>query len=732
MLSLAETFPEIARSLGEAGTLEAFEIGPADDVGSLADADRDWLSQRVAEKALELAAPGTAVGDLFPLLTQCADQLIASEHLSLRSRNILGRCGIRRWRDLGGATVAELSALPGAGRTSVLDMLKACAEQSLALNGSEAGITSRVDSADSVEAPVAEDRSTLIAPFLSELAAWAVLERNISKLGDFLRIEGDDALPDDALRAWRKVADLDARRVADPVLLRFALPAFIERLRESLTGNLCRVYEGRVLSDTAPTLEQIGQELGVTRERVRQLQSQAESRVADLLNTRDSAPFRWRAAALASVLGPHAPSDDARVRTALETSLRGCDPAEYGVSRRLMLRVAGPYVERDGWLVRQDASLPNPVELTALADTNGLIPVSQVYEWLLEKGMDTAYHDHWIDEQRRVRHIGGHVAVWAGSVVEKAAALLAASGEPSSAEALVATIGEGHNVRGVRQRLFEDERFVRVSRTDWALRSWGLEEYTGIAEEIAQRIEEGGGRARLSDLVRELVPLFGVKESSVRVYAEAPMFVLEDGWVRLRRSDERYLVNGDITRCRGVYRPAPSVVSYLVTVDRDVLRGSGRTLPAVVASVLGVLPGDKRSFTTSDEVVVITWPSTSAVGPSLGSTRAIAERVGAEDGDLLRLTFNCETATLSGTRITSDDLAAANPDAALLLLTGVDTAGRDANTVLAEAVGVHRESLRRTLAERGDPAEELLPPLEIDESLRGVLGDLAAALDGSG
>jgi hypothetical protein len=76
---------------------------------------------------------------------------------------------------------------------------------------------------------------------------------------------------------------------------------------------------------------------------------------------------------------------------------------------------------------------------------------------------------------------------------------------------------------------------VRVSRREWGLVEWGLEEYSGIAEEIAQRIGREGGRALLTDVVAE-VARFGVRESSVRMYAEAPMFVIEGDWIRTKRA----------------------------------------------------------------------------------------------------------------------------------------------------------------------------------------------------
>src|SRR5205085_9586971 len=140
----------------------------------------------------------------------------------------------------------------------------------------------------------------------------------------------------------------------------------------------------------------------------------------------------------------------------------------------------------------------------------GLLPVDRAAAWLDEQGIRPAFHDAWLAKNGRFRREGDMLLVWTRGAVDKCVALLAFHNQTMDAETLLDLVGEGHNVRGIRARLFEDPRLMRVSRTRWALRDWGLEEYTGIAEEIAQRIEEWGGRAKLQKLIDEQVPLFGV------------------------------------------------------------------------------------------------------------------------------------------------------------------------------------------------------------------------------
>jgi hypothetical protein len=318
--------------------------------------------------------------------------------------------------------------------------------------------------------------------------------------------------------------------------------------------------------------------------------------------------------------------------------------------------------------------------------------------------------------------------VWSNNIVAKCIAMLALRGEPTDTDTLVELVGEGHNVKGVRGRLFEDPRVMRVNRTEWGLRSWGFEEYTGITDEIAQRIEEGGGRARLDSIISEVVRQFGVKEGSVRIYAEAPMFVLEDGWIRLRRQDEPFKPQGKLSACRGVFRAADAVLSLLMDVDGEVLRGSGRPLPGPVAAALGVLPERPRAFRQGEIELSVTWPRTAALGASLGSTRALAAAVGAAEGDRLRLDFYMDVGQVRGERVPRDPGEIAGAEL-LRLLTGIEP-GHDPLAQVAAAIGVAPGEARRALISRGDTAvADLLPAPEVDSRLRAALSDLAGILD---
>ncbi len=236
-------------------------------------------------------------------------------------------------------------------------------------------------------------------------------------------------------------------------------------------------------------------------------------------------------------------------------------------------------------------------------------------------------------------------------MLDKAARLLEVWGEPATPEEIVNAIGEGHDVRATRSRLFEDERFMRVGMTRVGLRSWGLEEYSSIAEEIDRELERRGGTADLGDLIVTLVTRFNLREASIKVYLNAPMFVLEGDTIRRRTSADGQDPVPPVTETASCYLLGVDALSWRIEVTTDTIRGSGRQMPAAIAAWLGVMPGGRRSLTADDAVVSITWPETSATGPALGSIRFLVERVEAREGDLVLLLFKRDEGTVGLTRI---------------------------------------------------------------------------------
>ena len=320
------------------------------------------------------------------------------------------------------------------------------------------------------------------------------------------------------------------------------------------------------------------------------------------------------------------------------------------------------------------------------------------------------------------RQLDGDLWVrWDGSISDKAERVLRLTCTPLSVEELNVHIGEGHSTGTLRNALNIDPRFVRLDKAGrFGLASWGLEEYSGIAQEIIERIERGGGSADVEEIVDEFVAGFGVSEASVRWYASSPAFVVEGGQVRLRTKDEPYEPDLRVARVRGLYAPPGGVIVHFTT-DKDILRGSGRGLWEPAAALLGVLPGGRREFACdTGGRVVVSWPATSTMGPSIGSIRSLAFALGLQEGEPLRVVFDSATSRCRAERVTPTSLEGLT---GLQLGTGAETAG------LANAIRVEEIELRSALQARGDLAVlELLPPADVSEDLTSAISEFGDLL----
>jgi hypothetical protein len=170
------------------------------------------------------------------------------------------------------------------------------------------------------------------------------------------------------------------------------------------------------------------------------------------------------------------------------------------------------------------------------------------------------------------------------------------------------------------------DRFMRLDMTRVGLRSWGLEEYSTIAEEIDEELVRRGGTTDLGDLVNTLVARFNLRELSIRVFVNLPMFVLEGNTIRRRTSADPHDTVPPVIDTADGYLLGPDALAWRVEVTSDTLRGSGRQMPAAIAAWLGVMPGRRRSLSAAGGTVSVTWPEASATGPRLGSIRFLVEK----------------------------------------------------------------------------------------------------------
>ena len=672
---------------------------------------RDMAARLLPPKGLRVLPPSLDVTEL--------DRL----PLTLRTRNCVqhGLTG----GSLAEGTVGELMRLPNFGIASLLDLmcvLEAAEQHSAGLEPSPAGAAT-IETEEEATPADEESRSGLIpdealtSDAVDLIAAAAQEFRGVTTFGDLLRLDLSDLVA--AARADAEVDDLllvpGETTVGDRVI------ELLDECLDQMSETQQLVVLERVVPTVPETLEVLGKSTGLSRERVRQLDKQARTAFEEAAG---------RALGLLQLIASQrlgAATTVPDINDIVEELLPKPDDeaglASLMVARR-MLRSRLDYECREGLCLSRaaaDAAMELNGLVRQLVDDEGLLDLDAVQTALAEQ-----WHDivedliRWIGWPR----VSGRIALRATARARTKAALVKIGAPATKAELATES---GLTERQVAGALSNIESVARADKLRWGLREWIDDVYDGISAEIIQRIEEDGGSTRLNRVLDELPRRFGVSENSVRAYIATPKFVLEDGLIRLRREHEEYhFQRPEIRDAPGVFALGDGVVGLLYEVDRDVTRGSGRQLSPAAGALLDLSVNERLSFDGPHGTsVTVAFPGTSPTGPSLGSTRGLAEAANAKMGDMLTVILRRAEMTVS---VQATDLDEHDPGWALVArLTGIsENAGMDG---LAAALHCSRGEVRATLRARRDTAVlEALPERRSTPDLEEALAALDAEM----
>lgn len=571
--------------------------------------ERPDLLDRLVERA-------TTIGDLVPKLVARSSDELPRDLLPAR----LANSGIAKtWGELLSIRLDTLIALPNVGSRSVGALLDRVGEAERTVTGIDAR-------------PLLDE----VREGLALLAIWAKQDRGVSCLGDLLELRPEhDPLPPDLASVWDEV---QAHPLPNPSP-EDVIGTLIEGLLEELDDR-DRVLLGRRVwpAEGGWTLEQVGKELAMSRERARQIEGEIISSFRDRVGSDVYRLVCFRAAELQNRLGAVAPAADKRTQDTLTWATRDVAVSKRQTARDLLLWLAGPYTFTNGWWRLVDGA-PDPKgnDLRCRASASGFLPDDVAADTLHKLGVRGDLHAEWIDAVGGFRKVEGGWLDSSGSIVDQSLRYLAFEGVPMTVEGILEGIGRTDaSVRSVRQRLFDDPRAVRVSKSEIGLSEWGYDEYTSLADEMLEALEREGGRMPLDRMVERLVDQFGVSPNSVRMYAGRPLFLLDaDGWIQVRPADQPYEVRDDLLRVPFCYELSTSEASWRVEVDRDVLRGSGRHIPEQLAGWLRLRPGQTLTLHNPSRPLALAWRSWAQ--PDVGSLKPFAEELGASEGDWLVL-----------------------------------------------------------------------------------------------
>ena len=541
--------------------------------------------------------------------------------LRTRTANVLRREGLLEGNN--GLVVGELLSLKNFGILSLLDLM-CVIELELTERGPQL-VTPKASHVDSKE-PALETSAWSGAIDLFEVLLAAASEfHGASTVGEAFRLD----LPKlataigiaPALESL-PIRDLTNRRIARTVSKRLA------SMLESMSSTQKLILERRLFASSPHTLQELAAQIGVTRERVRQI----EVKVLGTVAAASGSEITIITALLSEKLGPVVAAAEFE-RSIADVFNDGplTDP-EIDLARRI-LRSRLNYSCVDG--ICLDEAATDIVATLRDAAREVADDVGLIDEEALRDHLPSAEWNGFIPqliERCEFHRIGGRLALRDTAKARVKAALLKIGRASTRDE--IATMSEIDHDR-VGSLLSVIPTVVKADKTRWAFADWIDDVYEGIPAEIIQRINEDGGATPLERLLEELPRLFGVSESSVQAYVRTPQFRLHDDYVSLADDSLITLRNlDDIIDGRDAFgNPYWTFLVETRYLDGYSLLG----LPPELARELGCEPNGKTlAIVTcpagSGELSVV-WRLASTTGASLGHLADPLQRLGVSVGD---------------------------------------------------------------------------------------------------
>ncbi len=394
---------------------------------------------------------------------------------------------------------------------------------------------------------------------------------------------------------------------------------------ESLDPRRQVIARKRTYAWKSAKLAALGSEFGVSRERARQLEVRLRETVDDRVSDSVKEAAQWLRRAIGLAASP------TKFRRVLDLLIGDSPPewrtaAEVAVMREAGYRyldgVVGSEVYRDQ-VAEARRCAPDMANVAGVVDEEAL---------RTRIGSETTAEWESLARNAGLVRFAGHLVL---RDTRRARVFLALErrGEPLK-RAVIAAETRLKDRSSLSSLLSSDPLFVRFTKDKWGLAHWTDEPYGGVVEALVKRIEDGGGVARIDELVREIPERFEVLPATVRNYLSTRKFAIEGNEVRIVTNPA--VPAQHLSEARDVVwtRDGTPVLRFLVGEHH--LRGNSQKVSGAVAQYLGVGLDQSVKIPFSrpagvDDASVI-WRSYDPNGPEVGRLREALLECGAEVG----------------------------------------------------------------------------------------------------
>jgi hypothetical protein len=290
-----------------------------------------------------LRHPAVCLGTALPGLWLARDEEIQSATLPVRIITAFAKQGITVWGEVLDWSPSFLFDLQGFGEGCLLSFLTMAVQVSAEACGRQMP-PSRAPLVDTFEPRCLPPSSSFRQTEFRRLVDWAVNEANALTFGDFVSACSRTHIPEDISLLLGDLRSTQLRDMIPGIVREERLEMLVLDLSGILDKRSQTIFQGRTSLKNARTLDELGNELGVTRERVRQLSVLAEEKVRQALLTARFVPVGWRAHTLRQMLGMAVPAECPQFDEAIRQVMNGVSDAgrervSFAVSNRAIFAV---------------------------------------------------------------------------------------------------------------------------------------------------------------------------------------------------------------------------------------------------------------------------------------------------------------------------------------------------------------------------------------------------------
>lgn len=595
----------------------------------------------------------TKLWELFPSVPK--NLLVDLAEFDTRVRNALRRHGYEFIGNVLETDLRHLLTLQQMGRLSVVLLLRQLLKISLAPDQYRLA-DNYIPGADSeIEHPVLDPSLSLLSDeyFLNFSSnKFFDLNKMLNRLALFEFYGGNN---DSQLIYLLESKDLERDKVSAPSS--FTSKSWLEGLNPPTITELCdefldalnesqkTVIRKRLAAKSQMTLDQVGELLEVTRERARQIQKSVIKGFEEYLANREI--FGIATDSLRQALKtPRLKQQTLKQFADLKSKTSG------KVTTLEVLLGFGLIEERESLLCADFTYFDGLfAEAWANVGSNGLsISEASLVDYLTLQGASVdlkALHQYLID--RGYSKLSGSWFSYRGrGILEASHAVLAILEAPLTPEQIMQNLkGDGRTARSLQNAMAKSSLFVRISKTQWGLKIWGMEPYDGIREAIQSHLDDYGS-VQLDVLEKTLESKFRVSRKSVAAYAQAYPFKVVDGWVS--NSSVLQIGSKPVEATKRLYFTSYGVSLRLV-INSELLRGSSPNAPKALCSWLGIKSGEAREFESDWGKFVVSNVSFMA---TMTSVKKLCDRFGLVETDELLLGFDGKTVVCRPVRSKGD------------------------------------------------------------------------------